>query len=91
MGFQGDFTNFPRGFHKFRIFMSFHGRISTVFPQFFRDFFCSSRLSGTEQGVRPVPGIIRAGMPKDDSDALEALGFSKVEVERQRKRRMTYV
>ncbi len=31
-----------------------------------------------EQGVMPVPGIIRAGMPKDDSDALEALGFSKV-------------
>ena len=30
------------------------------------------------EGVCPVPGIIRAGMPKDDSDALEALGFSKV-------------
>jgi hypothetical protein len=24
-----------------------------------------------------VPGIIRAGMPKDDSDALETLGFAK--------------
>eukprot|EP00434_Breviolum_minutum_P005575 symbB.v1.2.004917.t1/scaffold263.1/size248082/18 len=32
---------------------------------------------GKNTGVCPVPGIIRAGMPKDDSDALEALGFSK--------------
>eukprot|EP00435_Cladocopium_sp_Y103_P030085 s1524_g7.t1 len=32
---------------------------------------------GKSTGVHPVPGIIRAGMPKDDSDALETLGFAK--------------
>ena len=34
-------------------------------------------IQKTAQAVHPVPGIIRAGMPKDDSDALEALGFAK--------------
>ncbi|CAK9028215.1 unnamed protein product [Durusdinium trenchii] len=39
------------------------------------DFTRSSLVKTT--GARPVPGIIRAGMPKDESDALESLGFSK--------------